>query len=249
MGRLEKKVALITGGNSGIGLASAEAFVREGAKVVITGRDAATLRSSQEKLGASVTAIQSDASSLADLDKLYEAVKKTHGRIDVLFLNAGIASFAPIEMSDEAFFDRQFNTNVKGVYFAIQKLLPLLSKGSSVIITSSVAASIGLHSSSVYSMTKAAVRNLVRTLSAELVERGIRLNVVSPGPIETPIFGRLGLPQEAVAQLADHLTGTIPMKRIGHANEIAGPVVFLASDESSYMTGSEVTVSGGQGLV
>ncbi|MBY0313634.1 MAG: SDR family oxidoreductase [Phycisphaerales bacterium] len=247
MNRLINKVAVITGGNSGIGLASAEAFLREGATVVITGRDEATLTAAQKRLGTKVTAVLSDAAKLGDIDALMAAVKAKHGRIDVLFLNAGIAQFAPLEASDEAFFDRQFSTNVKGMFFTIKRALPLLASGASVILTSSVAASVGIPNSSVYSMTKAAVRNLARTLSAELVDRGIRVNVISPGPIETPIFGRLGLPQEAVAQLADQLARAVPMKRVGKADEVASVAVFMASDESSYMAGSEVIVSGGQG--
>jgi NAD(P)-dependent dehydrogenase (short-subunit alcohol dehydrogenase family) len=249
MNRLENKVAVVTGGNSGIGLASAEAYVKEGAKVVITGRDQETLSAAEKKLGPNVTAVKSDAGNLAEIDKLLQVVKNKHGRIDVLFLNAGIAQFAPVEMADEDHFDRQFNTNVKGLFFTIQKALPLLSKGASVILTSSVAASVGLANTSVYSMTKAAVRNLARTLSAELVGRGIRVNVISPGPIETPIFGRLGLPPEAVSQLAEHLTNGIPMKRVGRPHEVASAAVFLASDESSYMAGSEIVVSGGQGNI
>jgi len=247
MGRLNGKIAVVTGGNSGIGLASAQAFVREGATVVLTGRDEVTLAAAKKQLGGDTLAIKSDAGNLADIDKLIAEVKAKHGRIDVLFLNAGIALFAPLEQSDEAFFDRQFNTNVKGLYFTIRRSLPILAKGASIILNASVVASIGLPQSSVYSMTKAAVRNLARTLSAELLDRGIRVNVISPGPIETPIFDRMGMPAETKDAMSAHLASTVPMKRFGKPEEIASVAVFLASDESSFMAGSEVIVSGGQG--
>lgn len=247
MGRLSNKVAVVTGGNSGIGLASAQAFVREGAKVVITGRDEKTLAAAKQQLGNETLAIKSDTAKLTDIDSLIAEIKAKHGRIDVLFLNAGVALFAPLEQSDEAFFDNQFNINVKGLYFTIQKALPILAKGASIILNASVVASIGLPQSSVYSMTKAAVRNLARTLSSELVDRGIRVNVISPGPIETPIFDRMGMPVDMKDAMSAHLASTVPMKRFGKPEEIASVAVFLASDDSSYMAGSELIVSGGQG--
>src|SRR5215203_2596139 len=194
--RFQGKVALVTGGNSGIGLAAAKAFAAEGARVVITGRDPETLRQAKTNLGVSAIAVQGDIAQVADVDRLMSEVKKQAGRIDVLFVNAGIAQFAPIQDVDEAFFDRHMATNVKGVYFTVQRALPLMANGGAITINASSVVDMGLPNSSVYTATKAAVASLARSLALELAPRGIRLNIVNPGPVETPIFGRMGLPAE-----------------------------------------------------
>jgi NAD(P)-dependent dehydrogenase (short-subunit alcohol dehydrogenase family) len=249
MARLTGKVAVVTGGNSGIGLATAKLFREQGAKVVISGRDQKTLDEAVKAIGGDVVAVRSDVSKLTDLDKLYKTVAEKFGKIDVLFANAGIAKFAPVTESTEALFDETFDVNVKGVYFAIQKALPLLNDGASIIINSSVVNQTGAAGASVYAATKAAVRSFARTLTTELVDRGIRVNVVSPGPITTPIFGRTGLPKEAVDEFARGIVGKVPMKRFGKPEEVADAVLFLATPESSYITGVDINVDGGMGQV
>lgn len=249
MARLTGKVAVVTGGNSGIGLATAKRFREEGAKVVISGRDQKTLDEAVKTIGGDVVAVRSDVSKLTELDKLYKTVAEKFGKIDVLFANAGIAKFAPVTDSSEALFDETFDVNVKGVYFAIQKALPLLSDGASIIINSSVVNETGAAGASVYAATKAAVRSFARTLTTELVDRNIRVNVVSPGPITTPIFGRTGLPKEAVDEFAREIVNKVPMKRFGRPEEVADAVLFLATPESSYITGVDINVDGGMGQV
>ena len=249
MAKLTGKVAVVTGGNSGIGLATAKRFREEGAKVVISGRDQKTLDEAVKTIGGDVIAVRGDVSKLGDLDKLYKTVAEKFGKIDVLFANAGIAKFAPVTDSTEAQFDEQFDVNVKGVYFTIQKALPLLNDGASIIINSSVANETGTAGASVYSATKAAVRSFARTLTTELIGRGIRINVVSPGPITTPIFGRTGLPQEAIEGFARDVVAKVPMKRFGRPEEVADTVLFLANPESSYITGIDINVDGGMGQV
>lgn len=241
MGRLEGKVAVITGGNSGIGLATAREFRREGARVVITGRDARTLAEAARELGGEVLALRSDSASLADIDALFAAVKERFGRVDVLFVNAGVARFAPLEETDEGLFDQTMNINFKGAYFTVQKALPLLGDGASVILNASVVAHVGFPNSSVYSASKAALLSLARTLSADLVGRGIRVNAVSPGPVETPIFGRMGIAEEATEGLREQ----VPLKRLGRPEEIAKAVLFLATPDSSFLVGTEIVVDGG----
>jgi len=249
MARLDGKVAVVTGGNSGIGLATAQLFHQEGAKVAISGRDQKTLDAAVKAIGSNVLAVRADVSKLADLDKFYKAVGDKFGKIDIIFANAGIAKFAPFADSTEALFDETFDINVKGVFFTIQKALPLLNDGASIIINSSVVNETGLAAASVYAATKAAVRSFARTLTTELVDRGIRVNVVSPGPITTPIFGRTGLPQDAIDQLAREATTKVPMKRFGKPEEVADTVLFLASPSSSYITGVDINVDGGMGQV
>ena len=249
MARLDGKVAVVTGGNSGIGLATAQLFHREGAKVAISGRDQKTLDAAVKAIGSNVLAVRADVSKLADLDKFYTAVGDKFGKIDIIFANAGIAKFAPFADSTEALFDETFDINVKGVFFTIQKALPLLNDGASIIINSSVVNETGVAAASVYAATKAAVRSFARTLTTELVDRGIRVNVVSPGPITTPIFGRTGLPQDAIDQFAREATTKIPMKRFGKPEEVADTVLFLASPSSSYITGVDINVDGGMGQV
>jgi len=249
MARLTGKVAVVTGGNSGIGLATAQRFHEEGAQVVISGRDQKTLDQAVKTIGGDIIAIRADVSKLADLDRLYKTVADKFGKIDVLFANAGIAKFAPVNDSTEILFDEVFDVNVKGVYFTIQKALPLLNDGASIIINSSVVNETGAAGASVYAATKAAVRSFARTLTTELVDRGIRINVVSPGPITTPIFGRTGLPQEQVDEFARDIVSKVPMKRFGKPEEVADTVLFLATPESSYITGVDINVDGGMGQV
>lgn len=249
MARLEGKVAVVTGGNSGIGLATARRFQEEGAKVAISGRSRETLDAAVKSLGKGVLAVQSDVSSLEDLDKLYAEVTKKLGKIDVLFVNAGVAKFAPLAETSESTYDQQFDINIKGAYFSIQKALPFLNDGASIVLNTSVAGSKGTTGASAYSATKAALRSLARTAAAELVERGIRVNSVAPGPIATPIFGKTGLPKEAVDQFAKDVLDRVPMKRFGQPEEVASAVAFLASSDASYITGVELNVDGGFGQI
>jgi NAD(P)-dependent dehydrogenase (short-subunit alcohol dehydrogenase family) len=249
MKRLEGKVAVVTGGNSGIGLASAKRLLDEGAKVAIAGRSQKTLDEAAKTLGKDVLAIQADVSKLEDIDKIYAAVAKKFGKIDVLFVNAGVAKFAPFAQTTEALFDENFATNVKGAYFTIQKAIPHLNDGASIILNTSVAGIKGTEGASAYSATKAALRSMARTAGAELVSRGIRVNAVAPGPIVTPIFGRTGLPQEALDAFAKDINSKVPMKRFGQSEEVAGAVAFLASSDSSYITGEEIHVDGGLGQI
>ena len=245
MGKLEGKVAVITGGNSGIGLATAKEFKEQGARVVITGRDQKTLDEAARELGGDVLAVRSDASSPADIDKLFAAVKDKFGKVDVLFINAGIGKFAPIETVTEEFFDAVMDVNFKGAYFTVQRALPLLNDGASIVLNTSINAHIGMPNSSVYAASKAALLTLARTLSAELVGRGIRVNAVSPGPVATPIYDRLGLQPEELDATAKNILGQIPMRRFGRPEEIAKTVLFLASSDSSFLLGTEVVADGG----
>ncbi len=249
MKRLEGKVAVVTGGNSGIGLASAKRLQEEGARVAIAGRSKKTLDEAVKTIGNGVLAVQTDVAKLADIDKLYAEVSKKFGKIDVLFVNAGVAKFAPLADTSESLYDEQFDINIKGAYFTIQKALPLLNDGASIILNTSVAGSTGMAGASAYSATKAALRSLARTAAAELVDRGIRVNTVAPGPIVTPIFGRTGLPQEAIDDFAKSVLTKVPMKRFGQPEEVAGVVAFLASQDASYITGVEINVDGGMGQI
>ena len=245
MARLQGKIAVITGGNSGIGLATAKAFISEGAQVVIAGRDKKTLDQAAAELGTKCLAMQVDVSKSPELDMLYSKVREKFGRIDVLFVNAGIAQFIPVEKVTEDFFDKTFDINTKGLFFTIQKALPLLSKGSSVILTTSSVIEKGMPGASVYAASKAAVRSLARSFSAELCDRGIRVNALCPGPVETPIFGRMGLPPEALKAMGESMQARVPLKRFGRPEELAKAALFLASEDSSFMLGSQVTVDGG----
>lgn len=245
MNRLSGKIAVVTGGNSGIGLATAQDFVREGAKVFIFGRDRVTLASAQETLGNGSIAVAGNVTNPADLDRLFETVAKKHGRLDVLFVNAGVAEFRPVDAADEAHFDKLFDINVKGAYRTVQKALPLFKSGGSIVLTASAAAEIGMAGTSVYAATKAALRSFARTLSADLIDRKIRVNVVSPGPIATPIFGRMGLPPEAIDAVGQQMTALVPQKRIGQPVDIAKAVTFLASDDAGFVTGTQFAVDGG----
>ena len=249
MARFEGKVAVVTGGNSGIGLATAKRFQEEGAKVAISGRSRKTLDEAVKTIGNGVLAVQADVSKLDEVDKLYAEVSQKLGKIDVLFVNAGVAKFAPLAETSESTYDEQFDINIKGAYFTIQKALPLLNDGASIILNTSVADSKGTAGASAYSATKAALRSLARTAAAELAERGIRVNTVAPGPIVTPIFERTGLPKEAVDEFAKGIVDQVPMKRFGQPEEVAGVVAFLASRDASYITGVEINVDGGLGQI
>jgi len=247
--RFEGKTAVITGGNSGIGLATAKLFKQEGANVAISGRDQKTLDDAVRAIGKDTLAVKADVSKLADLDRLYSQVSAKFGKIDALFANAGIAKFSPASDSSEQLFDDIFDINVKGLYFTVQKAIPYLNDNAGIVLNSSVVNSRGMVGASVYSASKAAVRSLARTFAAELVDRGIRVNVVSPGPITTPILGRSGLAQEAIDAFADNVGTRVPMKRFGTSEEVGHAALFLASSEASYITGVDLNVDGGMGQI
>ena len=249
MNRFAGKVAVITGGNSGIGLATARRFFDEGAKVAISGRSQKTLDEAVKLLGSGILAVKADVSKLADLDRFYSLVAQKFGKIDILFVNAGVAKFGPRANSDEAHYDEVFDINAKGAYFTIQKALPHLRDGGSIVLNSSVVDAKGMVNGSVYAATKGALRSFTRSIAAELVARNIRVNSVAPGPIETPIFGRTGLPQEALDDFAKNIIAGVPMKRFGKPEEVAGTVAFLASTDASYITGVEINVDGGMGQI
>jgi len=249
MKRFEGKVAVITGGNSGIGLATAKRLHDEGARVAISGRSQKTLDEAVKYVGNGLVAVKSDVAKLADLDKFYATVTQKLGKIDVLFVNAGVAKFVPVGQADETHFDEIFDINAKGAYFTIQKALPYLNNGASIVLNTSVAGIKGTPNASVYSATKAALRSFSRTLAVELVERGIRINSVAPGPIETPIFERVGLSKDQVDEFSKDILGKVPLKRFGKAEEVASAVAFLASSDASYITGVELHVDGGMGQV
>lgn len=249
MKKLAGKVALITGASSGIGLASARLFQAEGAQLAITGRDPQALARAAAELGGDVLALRADAGSLADIDRVMEQVKQRFGRLDVLFINAGTASPAPIEQVSEASFDAQMTTNLKGVFFTLQKALPLFGAGASVIVTTSITNQLGSPNFSVYGAAKAAQRSLVKSLGLELIGRGIRVNAISPGPIATPMFDRLGLPDAVAAAKKLAIAEKSPIGRFGSADEIARAALFLASADASYMVGEEIVVDGGMSLL
>jgi NAD(P)-dependent dehydrogenase (short-subunit alcohol dehydrogenase family) len=223
MKRLEGKVAVITGGNSGIGLAAAKRLQEEGAKIAIFGRSRKTLDEAVKTIGDGVVAVQGDVAKLTDVDKLYAEVSQKLGTIDVLFVDAGVAKFAPFAETSESTYDENFDINIKGAYFTIQKALPLLNDGASIILNSSVAGQKGTAGTGAYSATKAAPRSLARTTAAELAGRGIRVNTVAPGPIVTPIIGRTGLPKEAIDEFSKEIMAQVPMKRFGQPEEVGGP--------------------------
>jgi len=245
MGKLEGRIALVTGGNSGIGLATAKQFVSEGAYVFITGRRAPELGDAVKEIGKNVTGVRGDVSNLEDLDHLFVQIKREKGRLDIVFANAGTAKYARLGEISEDVYDQIFDVNVKGLLFTVQKALPLLSDGSSIILNASVVGTKGLPANSVYSATKAAVRSFARTWTTDLKERRIRVNAVSPGSIDTPGLSDLLASSETGQQRLKMISAAVPLGRLGRPDEIAKVVVFLASDESSYITGTELFADGG----
>jgi len=245
MGKLEGKIALITGGNSGIGFATAKRFVSEGAYVYITGRRESELAAAVKEIGRNVTGVQGDVSDLGDLDRLFAQIRREKGRLDIVFANAGVAKYAPLGEITEEFYDSIFNINVKGLLFTVQKALPLMPDGAYVILNASIVASKGLPSNSVYSATKAAVRSFARTWTTDLKDRHIRVNAVSPGSTDTPGLNDLLASSESGQQRLKMISNSVPLGRLGAPDEIAKAVVFLASDDASYVTGVELFVDGG----
>ena len=245
MRRLEGKLALITGGNSGIGLATAKLFIAEGARVAVTGRDPKTLDDARRSLGNDTLSLQSDTSDLRAIDLLFETIKDHFGALDILFANAGVGDPIPLDKVTEQDFDRIFAVNVKGLFFTVQKALPLLRNGASIVLNASIAPRMGRAGFSLYAGSKAAVRAFARNFSAELAPRGIRVNVISPGPIETPIWNRAFSDANAAKEVRQKVVAGVPLGRMGTPEEIAQAVLFLASDESSFMLGTEITIDGG----
>jgi NAD(P)-dependent dehydrogenase (short-subunit alcohol dehydrogenase family) len=247
MDRLKGKRALITGGTSGIGLETAREFLREGTRVAITGKNPATLEAARTELGRDVLIIPSDASAVADQKALAETVREAFGGVDILFANAGTADLRTVEQWDEGGFDRSIAINLKGPFFLIQALLPIFANPASIVLNASVNAHIGMPNTSIYGATKAALLSFTRTLSGELISRGIRVNAVSPGPISTPLYSKLGLSASDLKAVSASLEKQVPAGRFGKPSEIASAVVFLASDESAYMVGGELLIDGGLG--
>jgi NAD(P)-dependent dehydrogenase (short-subunit alcohol dehydrogenase family) len=247
--KLEGKIALVTGGTSGIGLATAKRFVTEGAQVMITGRRKEVLDAAVKDLGARVIGIQADSGKLDDLDRLYRQINENYGRLDIVFANAGGGEFATIDQASEGHFDKTFDSNVKGVFFTVQKALPLMKDGGAIVLNASIVSAKGIPAFSVYSATKAAVRSFARTWTNELKDRKIRVNVVSPGPIDTPGVDGLFPDPEHAKQLKAGFVSQVPLGRIGQPDEIAKAVVFLVSDDSSFVTGIELFVDGGRGQI
>jgi NAD(P)-dependent dehydrogenase (short-subunit alcohol dehydrogenase family) len=249
MKKLEGKVAVITGGNSGMGLATAKLFVNEGAYVYITGRRQKELDEAIRAIGKNVTAVQGDVVTLADLDRLYAVIKDKHGRVDIVFANAGAGELVPLGQITEQHFDKLFNINVKGLLFTVQKALPLMPDGGSIILNGSIAGYTGTEAFSVYSATKAAVRSFARSWTNDLKARKIRVNTLSPGPVDTPIFNSIGVTQDEVEKVKQGFAAQVPLGRMGRPEEVASVAVFLASDDSSFVTGIDLSVDGGMAQV
>jgi NAD(P)-dependent dehydrogenase (short-subunit alcohol dehydrogenase family) len=245
MARLARKKALITGGTTGIGFATAKRFLEEGAQVAISGQNQERLQEALSKLGNNAIGVLADLSLANNVQTMIDQVKRDFGSLDILVANAGITKPAPVNAVDESHINEQFDINFKGVFFTVQKALPILNNPASIVLNTSCLDEMGMPGMSIYSASKAAVRSLARSFSAELVGQGIRVNAVSPGPIETPIYSKLGMPTEAVQAMAEGLIGKIPMGRFGQADEVAKAVLFLASDDSSFMLGEEIVVDGG----
>lgn len=245
---LQNKIAVITGGNSGIGLAAAHELKQQGARIVIIGRKPDAVADAAKEIGGDTLGLVADVSRVADIETVFQAIGEKVGHIDILFVNAGIAKFAPFAESTEALFDEMTDANFKGAYFTAQRAWPLLNEGASVVFTSSTVAHFGMPGASIYAAGKAALNNLVKTLALEGASRKIRVNVVSPGPIETPIFGKMGMPEAAAQEMGASILATVPLSRFGQPGEIAKAVAYLASPDSSYMTGAELLIDGGAAL-
>lgn len=245
MERFNNKVALITGGTNGMGFATAQAFIKEGAKVIITGRDQQRVDDAVGKLGANATGIASNAGNMSDITALQQAVRQHTDRIDVLFANAGYGRFAPIEAVDENFFDELFNMHVKGTFFTVQQILPLMQNGGAIILNTSFVTAFGLENFSIYTAAKAAVGSFIKTFSTECTAKGIRVNGISPGHIKTNIFNNTGLSQEQIKDAVEGIVTTLPFKRLGTPQEIAATVLFLSSADAAYIHGAEILVDGG----
>lgn len=243
--RLRNKIALITGGTTGIGLATAKRFAAEGAEVIVTGRNPETLEAARAELGESVKVVQSDAADEEKVARLFETIGRKHGRLDVLFLNAGIARFAPLADASLADFDEMWNLNVRGLWLALKHAIPILSDGAAVIVNTSVVHQKGYEESSAYGATKAALRAIVRIAARELGGRNVRVNAISPGPIETPIFDKPGRPAESLSEFRSGMAALVPLGRFGAPDEVASAAAFLASRDSSFITGTELAVDGG----
>jgi NAD(P)-dependent dehydrogenase (short-subunit alcohol dehydrogenase family) len=243
--KLAGKVALVTGGNSGIGLATAKLFHQEGAKVIISGRDQTTLDQAASAIGGDMLALQADVADLEQINQLYQAIAEKFGKIDILFANAGIGKFASLEETTETLYDEVFNINLKGLYFTVQKACPHLNQNAAIVLNTSFLGKLGVAGTSVVSASKSAVRSLAKTFSAELIHRGIRVNAVSPGATATPFMSKVGMSQEAVEAMAQNIAAQIPMKRFGTPEDIAKAVLFLSTSDSAYILGAEIAVDGG----
>jgi NAD(P)-dependent dehydrogenase (short-subunit alcohol dehydrogenase family) len=249
MAKLSGKIALITGGNSGIGLASAKAFVAEGAQVIITGRRQEALDAAIEEIGSAAVGIQGDVGKLQDLDRLYAEVAERFGHLDIVFANAGVLSLSPFDAVTPEQFDGEFDVNVRGLFFTVQKSLPLLRDGGAILLTSSVAHYTGNPGYSVYAAAKAAVRSFARNWAVDLKDRGIRVNCISPGPTDTPIVDKMGVPADVMAALIPQVLAQVPLGRMGRSEEIAAAALFLAGSDSSFITGIDLCVDGGMGQI
>jgi NAD(P)-dependent dehydrogenase (short-subunit alcohol dehydrogenase family) len=245
MTRFAGKVAVVTGGNSGIGLAAAKAFAREGASVVITGRDQASLKAAEREVGGGAMALRADVSRLPEIDSAMAAIRERFKRIDALFVNAGIGKFVPFDQVTEDLFDETVAVNLKGAFFTVHKALPLFARGATVVLNASINAHKGMPGTTIYGATKAAIVNLAKTMSADLIERGIRVNAISPGPVESALLGRLGMSGEQLQQTQEWIKGQVPLKRFAKPDEIAEAVLYLCSSASSYVVGAEIVIDGG----
>ena len=243
--RFEGKVAVVTGGNSGIGLGVAKAYAQEGAQVAITGRNEKTLERAAKEIGDGTLAIQADVGKVAQIEAAMKKIKERFGRIDALFVNAGVARFVPFDEVTEEFFDETVDINLKGVFFTVQKAIPLMPKGSAIVLNASINAHLGMPGTTVYGATKAAVVNMTKTLSADLLERGIRVNAISPGPIASALLARDGISQEKLQETKDWIQGQVPIKRFGTPEEIAAAVLYLTASESAFVLGAELIIDGG----
>jgi NAD(P)-dependent dehydrogenase (short-subunit alcohol dehydrogenase family) len=248
MSKLKGKTAVITGGNSGIGFATAKVFLHEGAKVIITGRNEKSVQEAVQELGKNAFGIVSDAGKMSDLNSLKQKVEQVSPVVDILFANAGVGLFAPFSQTTEEIFDSNMDINFKGAYFTIQKLLPLVADGSSIILNSTIILHSGMETTTAYAASKGAVLSFCKTLAIELAGRQIRVNSISPGPINTPIYSKMGMPEEALKEFAAGIMAKIPLKRFGESEDVANAALFLASSESSFMTGTELFVDGGKSI-